>query len=1245
MRYHSVRSAIGIVVAAVVLSGTTTQGQGRGRGAVERIDGRDAIPGEAIVKFRTAPAAGDVQQLGQQHDLDRMERAGRAGALRIRSRSRSAADLVRRLAANPNVEYVEPNYILRAVAQPDDPQFPQLWGLLNTGQTINGVAGTPGVDIHATDAWDVTVGSRDNVVAVIDTGVDYTHPDLADNIWSAPDAFTVTIAGLQITCPKGSHGFNAITKVCDPMDDNVHGTHVSGTIGGVGNNGVGVTGVNWTASIMASKFLDANGSGTLADALNAISFVIQAKQAFASTLGANVRVMSNSWGGGNFSQAMLDEINLANTNDMLFVAAAGNNSSSNDSLPFYPASYNAPNVIAVAATSNLDQLAYFSNYGATTVHLGAPGVDIVSTAPNNGYLMASGTSMATPHVSGAAMLVLSRCSLSTADLKGALIASVDAVPALAGKTTSGGRLDVNGALRACTALPSAPVLSSVNGDQKVILTWTGGAGATGFTISRSLTSGGPYTVVASGLKTKTYADSSLTNGTTYYYVVNGTNSLGDGPLSNEVAATPHAPADLVVSALAAPGSGGAGLPLTMTVTVKNQGLGNAEPSNARVYYSDDTIVNAADTLLGSSIAVPALPAGATFSATFTAALPASAATGQRYLIGVADSDNTVLESNETNNMLVRSLLIGPDLVVSTWTAPSSAAPGATISITDTITNQGGGTAATSTTRYYLSVNAGLDASDTLLSGGRAVPELAPGAASTGTASITLPSDLGAGSYYLFVKADADGTVTESQEWNNTSLKTINIGGDLVVSSFGAPATAGPGTVITVTDTTANTGSAAVAASTTRFYLSVNAALDATDILLDGAHSVPALTTGTSHASSTWVTIPASLATGSYYLFAKADADGLVPETNESNNTSIRTIQIGSDLVISSMTVPAKGGAGLPITIYDTTTNQGAGTTPPSQTRYYLSTNLTLDSADTPLLPSRDVPSLGPGQSSSGSVTVTLPANAATGTLYILVQADCGNAVAETSESNNVSFRSITVGPDLTISGMSVPSRSSAGGTIAVTDTVLNQGAGAAGASTVRYYLSTKLALDATATPLPGGRAAPGLAPGESNSGTATLTIPATQPAGNYNVLAQADGDSVVVESLESNNVNSRSIAIGPDLVVTGFAVPSSAPAGATITVSDTVTNQGVGSADPSTTRFYLSVNVLFDSSDVQLAGGRSVPALDTGLASNGATTLVIPAGTAPGNYFLLAFTDGDNVVREASETNNVLARSIQITVP
>ena len=217
-----------------------------------------------------------------------------------------------------------------------------------------------------------------------------------------------------------------------------------------------MVGVNWVTQVMAVKFLNSAGSGTIADAINGLDFVMQTRQAFAATGGADVRVLSNSWGGRSFSQALRDEIAVTAEADMLFVAAAGNDGFSNDILPTYPASYDVANVVVVAATTNTDGRAFFSNYGAASVDLGAPGVDILSTTIGNTYSFSSGTSMATPHVSGAAALVLSRCSLDTAALKSTLLSTVQPIAALASLTATGGRLDVNSAIRSCMAPPNEP---------------------------------------------------------------------------------------------------------------------------------------------------------------------------------------------------------------------------------------------------------------------------------------------------------------------------------------------------------------------------------------------------------------------------------------------------------------------------------------------------------------------------------------------------------------------------------------------------------------------------------------------------------------------------------------------------------------------------------------------------------------------------------------------------------------------
>jgi subtilisin family serine protease len=347
------------------------------------------------------------------------------------------------------VRYAEPDYDVHAEQNPTDPLYNQLWGL---------------PDIQADQAWDATTGTASVVVGVVDTGVDYTHPDLAANIW--------TNDGTVNRCPAGTHGYNVLLKSCDPLDDHNHGTHVSGTIGAVGNNGVGVVGVNWNTRIMGLKFLGASGSGSTSGAIAAIDWALKAKAA-----GVNLRVLSNSWGGGGYSNALANAIDKAGANDVLFVAAAGNAARNNDTTPFYPCSYHAANEICVAAIDKTDSLAYFSNYGVNSVDLAAPGRDIVSTVIGGGYASFSGTSMATPHVSGAAALILSTGYQSVSALKSTILAAVDPDASLTGLVTTGGRLDVCNAIPACQpggagfsldATPSRQAVSAGSGTSYMV---------------------------------------------------------------------------------------------------------------------------------------------------------------------------------------------------------------------------------------------------------------------------------------------------------------------------------------------------------------------------------------------------------------------------------------------------------------------------------------------------------------------------------------------------------------------------------------------------------------------------------------------------------------------------------------------------------------------------------------------------------------------------------------------------------
>jgi subtilisin family serine protease len=411
------------------------------------INGVSAVADEIIVRLKT-PDASALARVANVIPAATVDVISSDLMLHtVKANGQSVAALIQAFSNHPDVLYAEPNYIVSSVKSPNDAMYPSLWGMPNIG---------------APSAWNVTTGATSAVIGVIDSGVEHTHPDLAANMWSAPSAFTVTVGGRTISCPAGSHGINVLTWTCDPMDDLDHGTHVAGTIGARGDNAIGVAGVNWNARIMGLKFLDSQGNGSTSAAISCIEFARQVKKRFAGTATpVDVRVLSNSWGGGGFSQGLLDQINFSNAENILFVAAAGNYSSDNDIVPFYPASYNAPNVISVAATTSSDGFAGFSNFGATKVHLGAPGQSILSTTRGLGYTYKSGTSMATPHVAGAALLTLAACpGLSTAALKSAILTNVDPLPSLQGRTITGGRLNVDKMVRSC--IPTMPLLSSIN---------------------------------------------------------------------------------------------------------------------------------------------------------------------------------------------------------------------------------------------------------------------------------------------------------------------------------------------------------------------------------------------------------------------------------------------------------------------------------------------------------------------------------------------------------------------------------------------------------------------------------------------------------------------------------------------------------------------------------------------------------------------------------------------------------------
>jgi subtilisin family serine protease len=438
-------------------------------------DGHEVDPNTVLVKFVSEDGDAAVKPASKNPRIARiaarirrikMFRNLRRQAL-IELREDAAGDKANRLKARIQelresglFEYVEPDYVVKAVATPTDAAFSdgRLWGLRNTGQK----SGKNGADIEAVTAWDQTTGSANVVVGIIDSGIRYTHQDLQDNLWVNTDEIPDNgIDDDNNGYIDDIHGINSINGSGDPMDDNSHGTHCAGTIGATANGGGPQVGVAWNVSLMGLKFLTAKGSGKNSNAIECIDYAID----------QGVDILNNSWGGGGYSQALFDAISRAKDAGILFVVAASNEGTNNDTKVRYPSNFAVSNIISVAALDRNDRLANFSNYGATTVHLGAPGVDIYSTTAESdtAYDTYDGTSMAAPHVSGVAALVKAKFpALTVAELKNRLINNTRPVTALNGRTITGGAVSAKRALDNITVPPEEGAVFAASGLPKNI---------------------------------------------------------------------------------------------------------------------------------------------------------------------------------------------------------------------------------------------------------------------------------------------------------------------------------------------------------------------------------------------------------------------------------------------------------------------------------------------------------------------------------------------------------------------------------------------------------------------------------------------------------------------------------------------------------------------------------------------------------------------------------------------------------
>ena len=1198
------------------------------------------LPGEILVKFVPGANARARADAHRQSGGVLLDEIGRTGVQRITVRAGDEAAAIARYRRHPNVLYAEPNYIrtIPGVLShgsgtemlPGDRYFDEQWGLHNTGQafqclpTIGGewcfYQGTADADIDAPEAWALSTGAPVRV-AVIDSGVDYAHPDLAGQYLG---------------------GYDFFNGDADPMDDHGHGTHVAGTIAAAMNNPTGtpadeegVAGVAPNAGILAYKVCGANGACS--------DFAIQ--QAIAASIADGARVINMSLGGAQFSQSTYDAVQDAWNAGLVIVAAAGNGGTT---AVTYPAGYD--NVISVGAFNEDHGRAPFSNYGSW-VDISAPGAVIMSTyrmgacatadAPGDTgcYTWSSGTSMAAPHVSGAAALVWSRPDVtSNSQVASILLNSADPVGVSAVRLDSWtvhGGLNLHNALGHGSTRPTAhagpdQAVTDTEGDGAETIRLDGGASSdpNGSIVTYEWREGA--TLLAAGVT----ADVPLTVGT---HTITLEVTDNDGETDTDA--------------------------LVVTVNPSNQVTVTASTAQAREAGPQDGVFTISRTgSLTAPLIVRYTLAGAAAGGSDYVALSGTAtidAGSSVTTIAVTPVDDGVYESDESvilaialdaaytvrspgsATVTIVSDDLPPDLIVALLTAPATAGADTDIVVSDTTRNQGTGSSVPSTTGFFLSTNLSLEAADVFL-GGRQVPALSAGAADALSTTLRVPASTATGSYYVLAKADWNVAVPEDQETNNVRASGIvRIGPDLIVSALSAPGAAAAGGAISIPDTTRNQGGGGAEASTTRFYLSANFSLDSSDVML-GSRPVPPLAAGASDSANVSVVIPAGTAAGSYYVIAQADTANTVRETTEGNNTRTSSVvQIGPDLIVTALSGPFTAAAGGTVAVSDTTKNQGAGSAATSATGFYLSTNGTISSDDV-FLGSRAVGELGAGATATASVSLQIPAGTPAGSYYIVSRADWNNAVRETSETNNErAYGTLKIGGDLVVSSLSVPSTARAGASITVTDATQNQGAEGVPASATGFYLSSDLAVGATDVFL-GSRGVGSLAPGGSSSASTQVTIPAGTPSGSYYIIAVADWAAAVAESIETNNTRVAAVRIGPDLVVSALNGPSSAVAGASITVSDTTQNQGADAADSSLTSFYLSSNLALDTTDV-LLGTRAVPPLGATLSDTKSIILVIPASTPAGTYYIIAKADGDNAVLESLENNNTRARSISIS--
>lgn len=745
--------------------------------------------------------------------------------------------------------------------------------------------------------------------------------------------------------------------------------------------------------------------------------------------------------------------------------------------------------------------------------------------------------------------------------------------------------------------------------------------------------------------------SSTANAAEQVYAVKTTPSGGGITISRAELSclNPTAPASLAPVSLA-----------TVGCQVRNTGLITAGFQVLQVYLSSDNVLGEGDFLAGS-LNISSLGAGAISTVNLSINVPNWAA-GNYSLLFVADAGKQVFEATENNNMASLAVAISgqqtgsdsSDLSVpsATLSNTNAVALGSTITANVTVLNGGAGPAVASVLGVYWSANATYEpANDVALTQANVSDLLSNQSATLSGVSISLPTTLPIGSAFLLFISDQTALLTETNEANNMLAQAITIISntpDLIVQNPTAPSATNNGATVSVGCTVSNLSSQPTTASVLKYYLSTDNVYNLSDTYL-AMSNVAAVGASSSLAVSASLTIPTGTLAGAYFILYVADANSQIAEYNETNNTANRAININNgaalpDLVVQSPIAPASVVAGNNMTLTCVARNQGTSSSAANNLKFYLSTDITYQTYDV-YLGVFALPTLSPNATVNVSKLLTMPASTVNGNYYLIYRTDADGIIAESSETNNNALRLIGVanGPDLMVQNQTAPTTANVGASINTSCRVRNQGIGSAGASMLKYYLSTDISFSANDVLLD-STVVNTLMGGSFWDLSKTITLPASITAGSYFLIFRADANNQVNnETSEANNNAVRSINIGslPDLIPQNLIAPTSTTAGTTITVGCRVSNIGTANAANSTVKFYLSTNTFYEPTDTYL-GMQEVAAINAASNIVVSQTVAISPTTIAGNYYLIYRTDADNQFTELSETNNNSARTITI---